>query len=175
MAGYPSHLAREHVLADGRAVLIRPVRPGDDERETAFLARLSPRARRLRFQRGADAVDAGLVRYHTHVDYDRHMAFVAEAAQDDGEAMVGEARYLAHADGRGCELGIVLADDWHHTGLAQRLMEALIDAARARGFVRMEGTVLRENADMLDFARSIGFRVDSAPEDPATVRIVREL
>ena len=44
-------LAREHELADGRSVLVRPVRADDERREAAFLARLSPEARRLRFQR----------------------------------------------------------------------------------------------------------------------------
>jgi hypothetical protein len=38
-----------------------------------------------------------------------------------------------------------------------------------------EGTVLRGNADMLDFARSLGFRVDDAPEDEAALRIVLPL
>ena len=49
-----------------------------------------------------------------------------------------EARYVANPDGRSCELGIVVADDWHHTGIAQRLMGALIDAARARDFWTLE-------------------------------------
>lgn len=149
MAEYPVALAREHRLADGRTVLIRPVRPDDAERESAFLARLSERARRMRFP--------------------------YRGAPDPGLVMVGEARYVAHADGRGCELGIVVADGWHHSGLAQRLMEALIDAARTRGFETMEGTVLRENADMLEFSRALGFRVDDAPEDAAAVRIIRDL
>lgn len=175
MAEYPVALERQHRLADGRAVLIRPVRPDDARRESAFLKRLSPLARRLRFQERAGALDADLVRFHTRIDYDRHMAFVAEAAEEDEEAMVGEARYVAHADGRSCELGIVVAEGWHHSGLAQRLMEALFDAARARGFETMEGTVLRENADMLEFSRALGFRVDDAPEDAAAVRIVRRL
>jgi len=175
MADYPAHLAREHRLADGRTVLIRPVRPDDVRREMAFLARLSPGARRMRFQRAAGAPDADLARFHAGVDYDRRMGFVAEAAEGDEETMVGEASYMAHADGESCELGIVVADDWHHSGLAQLLMQALIEAARSRGFETLEGLVLRDNVEMLDFVRSLGFRIDAAWEDEAALRIVLPL
>lgn len=66
--------------------------------------------------------------FYTHVDYDRHMAFVCEAAA----RLVGEARYVANNGTRSCELGIVVADDWHHTGVAQLLLDALMRAAQAR-------------------------------------------
>jgi acetyltransferase len=88
---------------------------------------------------------------------------------------VGEARYVGNADGRSCELGIVVADDWHHTGIAQLLMQALMDAARSRGYRRMEGLVLAENADMLGFVAGLGFDVVAAPEDPVAVRVVKQL
>lgn len=142
---YPAHLARERRLADGRRVLIRPVR-------------------------AADA--APVVRIPGAVDYDRHMAFVAEAP---GSALVGEARYLANADGRSCEFSIEIAEAWRHTGLAQLLMEALIRAAQARGFDTMEGLVRADNSGMLEFVRTLGFEAAVPPEEPALVRVVRKL
>jgi acetyltransferase len=142
---YPAHLARERRLADGRRVLIRPVRPDD----------------------------AGpVVKVPGPVDYERHMAFVAEAP---GSALVGEARYLANADGRSCEFSVELAEAWRHTGLAQLLMETLIRAAQARGFETMEGLVLAANTGMLDLARTLGFEAAPAPEEPTLVRLVRKL
>jgi acetyltransferase len=144
-ADYPGHLARERRLADGRRALIRPVRPDD----------------------------AGpVVKLPGPVDYDRHMAFVAEAP---GNALVGEARYLGNADGRSCEFSVAVDEAWRHTGLAQLLMEDLIDAARARGFQTMEGLVRAANTGMLDFVRTLGFSADPAPEEPALVRVVRKL
>jgi RNA polymerase-binding transcription factor DksA/GNAT superfamily N-acetyltransferase len=163
---YPAHLERRHRLADGRHVLVRPVRRDDERLDAAFLASLSPEARRLRFQRWRGAL-AEMARFHTRIDYDRHMVLVAEA---EGR-IVGEAQYVANPGGRSCELGIVVAEDWHHSGLAQRLMQALIAAARARGFESLEGLVLRENAGMLDFVRELGFRVEPAAEDEGLVRI----
>jgi len=160
-----------HVLANGRSVTIRPVTAQDEPGERRFLARLSPRTRRLRFHNAAGVVNGALAHFHTHVDQDRHAAFVCE---HDGE-IVGEARYLANPGGSSCELGIVVADDWHHTGIAQRLMDALIGAARAHGLRTIEGLVLSENADMLEFVKTFGFEAELMPQQPATVRVIKRL
>ena len=171
MAPYPSHLVRKRSLKDGRTVTIRPIREDDEAKETAFFSGLSEHARRLRFQRRTGAPDEGLMHFFTHIDYTRHMAFVCEL---DGE-LVGDARYVANPDGRSSEFGVVVADAWHHTGIAQLLMDALIRAAQARGLETMEGVVLRDNGDMLDFVKELGFEAVPAQEDPATVRVVRKL
>jgi acetyltransferase len=160
-----------HVLADGRSVMIRPVTADDEPAERRFFACLSPRTRRLRFHRRADAVDDGLIHFYTHIDHDRHIAFLCE---HEGR-IVGDARCVAHPSASSCELGIVVADHWHHTGVAQLLMHAIIDAARAHGYSAIEGLVLNDNHDMLDFVQSLGFEVLRAPEDVATVRVVKWL
>ena len=89
--------------------------------------------------------------------------------------IIGDARYVGNPGGSSCELGIVVADDWHHTGVAQLLMEAIVAAARAHGFSTLEGLVLADNGDMLDFVNTFGFEVQRTPEDPATVRVVKRL
>jgi acetyltransferase len=171
MARYPAELARERRLADGRSVTIRPIRAADATAERAFFDALSAETRRLRFLVCSGAVDEKLLHFFTHVDYQRHMAFVCE---HEGR-LVGEARYSANPDARSCEFGVVIADDWHHSGIARLLMEALIDAARERGFETMEGLVLRDNANMLDFVRELGFEAQAEPGELLLVRIRRKL
>jgi len=175
MAEYPAQLASERLLADGQHVLIRPVRPGDEAGMDAFLGHLSGDARRRRFMRYAPAIDGELPRFFTRIDYDRHMAFVCEASVGGRPRLVGDARYIANPDGRSCEFGVVIADDWHHTGIAQLLMGELMRAARQRGFETMEGLVLRDNADMLGFVSALGFAVQDMPEEPGLVRVVKRL
>jgi acetyltransferase len=170
-APYPAHLARQRRLRDGRTVLIRPVRPADEKAERAFFEALSENTRWLRFQRFTGAVTDALMLFYTQIDYDRHMAFVAE---HDGR-LVGEARYVANPGTRSCELGIVVADDWHHTGIAQLLMDALIRAAQARGFETMEGLVLGDNADMLGFVKELGFAIEPLAQEPTLARVVKRL
>jgi acetyltransferase len=163
-------------LADGRRVVIRPIRADDAPGEREFLDRLSGDTRRRRFIKYAGAANGELVHFFTHIDYDRHMAFVCEAMVDGAPHLVGDARYVANADGRSCEFGIVVADDWHHTGIAQLLMSALMRAARERGLETMEGLVLSDNADMIGFVRALGFEVNEAPpQAPRVVRVAKRL
>jgi acetyltransferase len=170
VADYPAHLARQRRLADGRTVAIRPVREDDEAAEHTFFRALSGETQRLRFQRFTGPLE-DLMRFHTHIDYDRHMAFVCEF---DGR-LVGDARYIANPGTRSCEFGIVVADDWHHSGVAQLLMDALIRAAQARGFETMQGLVFADNADMLDFARELGFEATPIAEERGLVRVSRKL
>ena len=168
---YPAHLARPRRLADGRTVTIRPVREDDARREFEFFTGLSLKTQRLRFQRFTGVLNDALMRFYTRIDYDLHMAFVCE---HEGR-IVGDARYVANPGTRSCELGIVIADDWHHTGIAQLLMDALIRAARARCFETLEGMVLAENADMLGFVRELGFTIEEMPAEPQLVRVMKRL
>ena len=170
-AAYPAHLTRERRLADGRAVLVRPVRADDEAAERAFFASLSDATRKLRFQRFTGVLNDALIRFYTHIDYRQHMAFVAEY---QGE-IVGEARYVANPGTRSCELGIVIRDDWHHSGVAQLLMQALMRAAHARGFETMAGLVLADNGDMLGFVRELGFEVQPMSQEPTLVRVAKQL
>jgi len=68
-----------------------------------------------------------------------------------------------------------LLDAWHGSGVASILMAALMDAARERGFMTMEGTVLATNRRMLKFVRRLGFAVLFDAGDLGTVRVVLPL
>ena len=162
-------------LADGRIVTIRPICAADGERERQFLNAMSGESRYLRFQQWVAAPSEALIHFLTDIDHDRHVAFVCTAPDADGEALVGEGRFIVGPDGEGCEFGIVIADGWHKTGIAGLLMATLIRTARAKGLTRMEGEVLRANTSMLRFARALGFEVAGDASDAQNVRIVKRL
>lgn len=175
MAEYPEHLIREHRLHDGKQVTIRPVRPNDEVLEREFINKLSGESRYLRFQKWVHAPSDKLIHFLTDIDYDRHLALVCTAPGEHGEELVGEARYVADAEGKNCEFGIMISDTWHNTGIAGILMEALIRAARSRQLAMMEGQVLTRNSTMLRFARGLGFEIERIADDPQTTRIVKKL
>ncbi|MCX7961474.1 MAG: GNAT family N-acetyltransferase [Burkholderiales bacterium] len=175
MREYPVHAERWHALADGRRVLIRPVRAEDENAERAFFGALDPESRRLRFLKAVGTLSGRLVHAFTHVDYAERMAFVCEAEEGGARRLVGEARYAAIPGTRSCDFGIVIADAWHRSGIAGLLMAALIDYARAQGFETMEGVVLAENRRMLRFVRALGFEVRPMPGDPTVRYVVKVL
>ena len=113
----------------------------------------------------------------TQVDYDRELALVALAPQDDNrtQAFVGVARYIANPDRTSAEFAVVVADAWQRRGVARVLMRGLIVCAKRRGFERLTGTILRVNEPMLAFVRSLGFVVEDDPADPAQVNATLSL
>ena len=175
MAEYPLHLARKRTLADGRTVTIRPIRADDEMATRDFFDHLSEDARQMRFMKYVKALSDKMIHFFTHIDYEKHMAFVCEAEVAGRPTLVGEARYVANPDGRSCEFGVVIADDWHGSGIAGLLMEALIRAARAQRLETMEGLVLRDNHDMLKFVRALGFEAAPDPVESTLMRAVKKL
>ena len=175
MAEYPLHLARKRTLADGRTVTIRPIRADDEMATRDFFDHLSEDARQMRFMKYVKALSDKMIHFFSHVDYEKHMAFVCEAEAGGRPVLVGEARYVANPDGRSCEFGVVIADDWHGSGIAGLLMEALIRAARAQRLETMEGLVLRDNHDMLKFVRALGFEAAPDPVESTLMRAVKKL
>jgi len=175
MGEYPRALERQHTLADGRVVTIRPIRPENDAAAQAFFDALGEEARRTRFMKWVRSVSSGLVHSFTHVDYESRMAFVCEVELGGAKRIVGEARYAAVPRMPSCDFGIVIADDWHKSGIAGLLMLALMDYARAQGFETMESLVLRENHDMVRFARALGFEVRPVAQEPTLLHVVKPL
>jgi acetyltransferase len=175
MAEYPQQLERRRTLADGRPVLIRPIRADDEPREREFFDRLSGESRQQRFMKFVHSLSDQLVHFFTHIDYDRHMAFVCEAEVAGKPELVGEARYVANPDGHSCEFAVVIADAWHKSGVAGLLMEALLRAAQEHGFASMEGMVLRENREMLRFVKALGFQATPDPLEPTMARVEKKL
>lgn len=172
---YPAHLVRRRTLADGRTVLIRPIRREDEAALQAFFATLSPDSLHCRFMGWLREVPQRKVESFAEVDYDKRMGFVCEAEADGRPVLVGDARYVVLPGGRSCEFGIVISDAWHKSGIAGLLMDALIRAAQARRLDTMEGCVLRDNREMLRFVRALGFEATPDPSDATLVQVVRKL
>jgi len=115
-----------------------------------------------------------LVRF-TQLDYDRELALIAVQENAEVETELGVARYVMNTDGESCEFALVVADEWQNRGIGTALMQALIEAARQRGFKRIEGEILTENTNMRALVEKLGFSVDSKPEEMTIVFAVKLL
>jgi acetyltransferase len=173
---YPLHLIQDWKVGDGRAVRTRPVRPEDANLVLAFFDGLSAETRYMRFMEEIQELSPAMVARFTQIDYDREMALIATTADDKGaEQMIGSARYSLAADGESVEFALVVSDDWQRHGLGRRLMGALIEVARSKGYRSIFGDVLGKNAKMLRLMHGLGFLVQPNPEDSALRRVVKAL
>lgn len=172
---YPAHLETRVQLADGTDLTIRPIRPEDADIEQDFIRRLSPQSKYFRFMQALQELTHEMLVRFTQIDYDLEMALIAVVEVDGGDREVGVARYSTNPDGRSCEFAIVVDDTWQHRGIGFRLMEKLMDIARSRDLVVMEGEVLAGNREMLAMATKLGFKVTTSAEDPKLKFISRRL
>jgi len=172
---YPAHLVSAWQPHEGPRVTLRPIRPEDAEMEQAFVKNLSAETRYFRFMDTLRELTPQMLVRFTQIDYDREMAFVAVVGEDGRETEVGVARYVANPDGASCEFALVVADGWQRKGLGRRMMEQLIDVARARGLKAMVGHVLAENRGMLSLCQKLGFVVADSDEGPMVKRVTLAL
>ena len=159
-------------LRDGRRVTVRPIDERDGDRLQEAIRALSMESRYSRFFSPLRELPPELLERATHPQPGRELQLVAVVGEEGREKIVGGARYVALEARGDCEFAVAIVDDWHGVGLARRLMETLIDSARASGFRRMEGQVLSTNVGMLTLAKRLGFAELPSPEGP-TVRLVR--
>jgi len=172
---YPAALVTSHVLPDGHAVTIRPIRPEDAAMERDFVNGLSSQTKYLRFLYALDEITPEMLSRFTQIDYDREMAFIAVDASESPARQIGVARYSTLPDERSCEFAVVVGDAWRGRGLARALMGELINAARDAGLETMTGTTLRDNRSMLRLAESLGFSVAADPGEPEIMAMRLEL
>jgi acetyltransferase len=155
-------------------VALRQIRPDDAPALQAFVRALSPASRRLRFHMALNELTESGLRALTRVDQRVHVAFVLTTGERGTERIVGEARYFVSSDKETAEFAIAVADEFRGLGLAERLMAALIGAARAAGLRWLVGEVLAGNARMLAFARRCGFaETTRGGLEPGVVRVER--
>lgn len=172
---YPAHLDKHIVLSSGVTCNVRPIRPEDAEIEKAFVAALSNTAKRYRFMNTFRELPPEMLARFTQIDYDREMALIAVISWNGAEKEIGVARYVMNMDGESCEFAITVADQWQGKGVAQALMDELMDYARYRGLRIMHGEVLAENQKMLSLARKLGFEVGTPKDDHTLKTISRRL
>ncbi len=167
----------EHIafVADGRAVVVRPVLAIDADAEQDFVRALSMESRRKRFHFPLRELPPGLLRQMTEVDHIGHVAIVAEAfADDDDDApqIVADARYVR--DGDETHFAIAVADAWQGHGLGRALMQRLLRHAARHGVLRLVADMLAGNTAMARLAASFGGRFAASPHGPGLRRALFE-
>lgn len=175
---YPSHLIQEWNMKEGVKVRVRPIRPEDAEIEQNFVRNLSDESRYSRFMGDIKELSQSQLVRFTQIDYDREMALIAviEDPEDaNKEIQVGVARYASNPDGESVEFALAVADNWQKSGLGRKLMTAIIECARSRGYRAVIGDVLSTNNKMLRLMSSLGFTIHPHPDDTAVKRVVKPL
>jgi len=163
---YPNDWERSLRLDDGAVIAVRPIRPEDEDLMRAFLSKVSQEDLRQRFFAPLKEFGHAFIARLVQLDYARAMALAA-IDPATGE-LVGSVRIHADANCETAEYGILLRGDFKGRGLGWKMMQLIIDYARAEGLRTIYGYVLRSNITMLRMCREFGFEVRAdATDHPA--------
>ena len=172
---YPSELVETFSWRD-RVVTLRPIRPDDEARHLAFLEAIDPADIRMRIFYSRRSIERAELARLTQIDYEREMAFIASAADEQGqEQTLAVVRAICDPDNLEAEFGILVRSELKGAGLGARLMHKLIAYQRARGTQAIVATVLAENSGMLALARHLGFAVFDAADGSGTLSMKLQL
>lgn len=164
-------LSSTHELDDGSRVRLRLTRPTDLPKIEAFLERLSPETRTLRFLVSTPTLPTGLIRHFAFYDPRERLMLAATAPGDGREVVVGLADVALLATGL-AEIGLVVADDAQGQGVGKLLSESVASLAIQRGATHLKAEMLEENAPMLHLMERLGRTVRTV-EDGTTVAYTR--
>jgi RimJ/RimL family protein N-acetyltransferase len=141
-AGYPREFERPLTLADGRAVLVRPIVPADQDALAHAFRTADADTLRRRFLGIPPSPTPELLAHLCTVDYRQRFALVAvDAATGHGVAV---ARYETTGPGV-AEVAVAVDPAWRRVGLATALVELLAEAGLERGLHSFDATYLAGN------------------------------
>lgn len=163
------------VLANGREILIRPIRPADAEPLRAAFVLLTPEEIRQRFLHALKELSPDMAHRLTHPDPRSDFALVAAEPLPPGEALIGAvARASVQSGTKDAEFAILVSRYVAGMGLGRHLMGRLVRWAKVKKLERLHGDVLDGNQPMLSLAQSLGFEREHGSA-PGLARVVLDL
>jgi acetyltransferase len=169
---YPRRLEGTVEDEGGRQYMIRPILPEDEPEIQALIARLSPRAIRLRFFAPLKALSHMDAARLTQIDYDREMALVLTEPGPAGKMPIyAVVRLICDPNNERGEYAVVVQDELTGKGLGTLLMNKIIDYAKSRGIGEIIGHVLSENQTMLKLCGELGFSIEREIDDTSGVMV----
>ena len=153
----------ETILADGRPVCLRTIRPSDDARIRDGIAEMSDRSRYLRFFSAFRAPPESIVKRLSAVDGHDHIGWGAILLDGQDHPPIAAAHAIRSDElpWHG-ELAIAVLDDYHGLGLARMLIAAVLLDCLKEDLPVLEMQMLAENRAAQNLVTYLGAKRSTA-------------
>jgi RimJ/RimL family protein N-acetyltransferase len=159
----PESYSACETLPGGQVLRLRAIRPDDRVALRDEFLKLSKASVRDRFFSIKMDLTPAELSYFTEVDFDQHVALVAELATTTGYQPAAVAR-LVRKSGQPdhAEIAITVTDALQGKGIGEIMLRHLIDCARDLGVRHIDASVLADNKRMIHLIRKTGLPFDSS-------------
>jgi acetyltransferase len=171
IAPYPKKYVSTQKLKNGIPVLLRPIKPEDEDRLNRLITSLSKETMRFRFFQIIKEMTHDTLTRYCNIDYDREVAIVAELQENGDSKIIGVVRLILDPDGKQGEFAILVGDQWQGLGLGSKLMCSLFDIAKDMRLQRIYGYVMTDNQKMVQLCNKKGFKVENLDEEIAKISL----
>ncbi|MCJ7511078.1 MAG: GNAT family N-acetyltransferase, partial [Dehalococcoidia bacterium] len=164
---YPQDLETTFTPASGETVLVRPIKPTDDDLWLEFIYSLSDDTLYHRFFRPVKRMTRRDAQHFAVIDYRDRMALVAVLRQEEREQLIAVARYERDPATNLAECAFAVQDQWQGRRLGTFLLQYLIRIAMMNGIEGFTALVMADNSRMLGLFQKTGYLIRSKYEENA--------
>ena len=167
---YPTKYMRPITLKDGQKVLLRPIKPEDENMWLDMFKSFSEETVRFRFFRIIKDTPHEVRTRYCNIDYDREIGIVAEVEKDGRKQILGVVRIIQDpAQQDEAEFAVVVTDEYQRLGLGSEFLDFIIEIAKDKNLSKINGVVLKDNFPMITLCREKGFRFSDG--DPGEYKV----
>ncbi len=171
---YPEDLEETIKAASGEELVVRPIRPSDEDYIKTMFYEFSEQTKYLRYHGTLKSLPHNKLQVFCNVDYDTEMALVVCRGQAGHEEIIGVGRYMTIPGKRSAEMAFVVSDDWQRNGIGTHLFHRLVEIGQQAGLRQFHADVLPENSGMLKIFHRSGMNTETAT-DEGVVRVTMSI
>ncbi|MBN1280433.1 MAG: bifunctional acetate--CoA ligase family protein/GNAT family N-acetyltransferase [Candidatus Thermoplasmatota archaeon] len=171
---YPTKYMKQITLKDNTSILLRPIKPEDENMWLEMFQSFSEETVRFRFFRIIKDTPHEVRTRYCNIDYDREIGIVAEVQDHGKKRILGVARLIVDPVRKDeCEFALVVTDEWQRQGLGSEFLDYLIEIGQDKNLSKINGVVLKDNYPMIALCKEKGFQFSDG--DPGEYKVEYDL
>jgi acyl-CoA hydrolase/GNAT superfamily N-acetyltransferase len=162
---YPEELVTMMKTHDGLELIVRPIRPTDEEMMSDMFYDLSDQTIINRFFSMLKSMPHRRLQEFCCIDYENEMSFVVIHGRSPKLKMVGVGSYHLNPATNRAEVAFLVADEFQGNGIGTFLMQSLVKAAKSKKIAGFTAEVMRDNVAMIALMHKAGVPPKSTQVD----------
>lgn len=162
---YPRKYVTEWKMRNGTHLILRPIKPEDENRLHELFKSFSEKTMRFRFFQIIREMSHETLTRYCNIDYNREIAIVGEAEMNNEKRILGVARLIVQPGRKYGEFAVAVGDQWQGFGLGSKLVDRVIEIGRDMGLESIYGDILSENQRMFQLCEKKGFQIQPVDEE----------